>query len=114
MLPLIWSGLRPRVRGHRQAGAGFEVAGLDPRDGDADGLCGRIEFPTLDVGAGPELREDVGDPGLGMPRDLDGDGVWPEAGPIADYVVLPVRVVVEWRGVSGDRQVRLETMLCAR
>lgn len=95
-------------------GSGFAVAGLDPRTGDADGLCGRIEFPSMDVGAGQELREDVVDPQLGMPRDLDGDGVWPEASAIVDYAVLPVRVLVEWRGVSGDRQIRLETMLCAR
>jgi prepilin-type N-terminal cleavage/methylation domain-containing protein len=96
-------------------GPGFAVAGLDPQVADGDALCGRIEFPAVTVGFGQELREDVVDAGLGMPRDLDGDGIWPEAVNIApDYTVLPVRVLVEWRGVSGNRSVQLETMLCAR
>jgi prepilin-type N-terminal cleavage/methylation domain-containing protein len=96
-------------------GPGFAVAGLDPQVADGDALCGRIEFPAITVGLGQELREDVVDAGLGMPRDLDGDGLWPEAVNIApDYTVLPVRVLVEWRGVSGNRSVQLETMLCAR
>ena len=62
-----------------------------------------------------ELREDVADAGLGMPRDLDGDGfVEPGVNVAGEYVVLPVRVLIEWRGVSGDRSVQLETMLCTR
>lgn len=96
-------------------GPGFAVAGLDPQVADGDGMCGRIEFPAVTVGFGQELREDVVDAGLGMPRDLDGDGLWPEAVNIApDYALLPVRVLIEWRGVSGNRSVQLETMLCAR
>ena len=96
-------------------GPDFAVAGLDPQTADGDLMCGRIEFPAVTVGLGQELREDVVDAGLGMPRDLDLDGFWPEAVNIApDYAVLPVRVLIEWRGVSGDRSVELETMLCER
>ena len=96
-------------------GPNFVVAGLDAQTADIDGMCGRIEFPSVTFGVGQELREDVVDAGLGMPRDLDLDGIWPEVVNIApDYSVLPVRVLIEWRGVSGDRSVRLETMLCAR
>jgi prepilin-type N-terminal cleavage/methylation domain-containing protein len=96
-------------------GPNFAVPGLDPQDADIDGMCGRIEFPAVWVGVGQELREDVVDAGLGVPRDLDGDGAWPEAVNVAPgYVLLPVRVWVEWRGVSGDRSVQLETMLCPR
>jgi hypothetical protein len=96
-------------------GPNFPVAGLDAQEADVDGMCGRVEFPAVFVGVAQELREDVVDAGLGMPRDLDADGIWPEAGNVAPgYAVLPVRVWVEWRGVSGNRSVRLETMLCPR
>jgi type II secretory pathway pseudopilin PulG len=85
----------------------FAVSGLDPQRGDADGMPGRISFPTV----GGELREDVVDEGLDMPRDLDGDDAVDGADHAGDYVVLPVRVRVEWRGVSGDRAVELTTLL---
>jgi type II secretory pathway pseudopilin PulG len=87
--------------------AGFAVVGLTPQRGDADGLVGLIQFPTV----GAQLREDVVDTGLGMPRDLDGDGGTDAADHAGDYVVLPVRVRVAWRGVSGDRELDLTTML---
>jgi hypothetical protein len=67
-------------------------------------------FPT---GGPPEqLREDVVDAGLGMPRDLDGDGVIDGADHEANYTLLPIRVRVQWRGVSGVRTFDLETVLC--
>lgn len=97
-----------------ERGVGFAVAGLDTQPGDADGLVGRVQFPTVDVLGVEELREDVVDAGLGMPRDLDGlngiDG-FDHAG---DYQLLPVRVVVEWNGVRGARRIALETVLWAR
>lgn len=93
---------------------GFAVDGLDLIDGDADGMVGRIEFPTVDVGGADELREDVVDAGLGMPRDLDGLNGIDAADHSGDYELLPVRVVVEWNGVRGDRSITLETVLWAR
>ena len=51
-------------------GANFDVLGLSPRETDLDNLCGQIRFP---VRSG-ELREDLVDAKLGMPRDLDMDG----------------------------------------
>jgi len=96
-------------------GPNFAVAGLDVQDGDADGFCGRVLFPTTTVAGWEQLREDVADAGLGMPRDLNGDGNPPDGLDHAnDYVLLPVRVRVEWRGVSGPRQIELESMLSAR
>lgn len=89
------------------ANPNFAVRGLTPQLGDADGLVGQVSFPTV---AG-QLREDVADAGLGMPRDLDGDGAVDAADHSGDYVVLPVRVRLSWRGVSGDRAVDLTTML---
>ena len=85
----------------------FDVRGLTPQAADADGMVGAISFPMV---AG-QLREDVVDAGLGMPRDLDGDGAVDAADHSDDYAVLPVRVRLSWRGVSGDRAVDLTTIL---
>jgi hypothetical protein len=49
-----------------------------------------------------------------MPRDLDGDGVVDALNHATNYVLLPVRVRVAWRGVSGARQLDFDTLLCTR
>jgi hypothetical protein len=90
-------------------GAGFAVAGLDAREGDPDGLVGRIQFP-VPAGAPGSLREDLVDAQFGFPRDLNGNGIDVQEH-AADYEVLPVRVRVEWRGRSGNRLVELQTIL---
>ncbi len=95
-------------------GMSFATAGLDPQDGDADGVCGEVIFPVTVVGGVPQLREDVVDADLGMPRDLDGDGVVDALDHATNYVLLPVRVRVAWRGVSGARQLDFDTLLCTR
>lgn len=96
-------------------GPNFGVDGLEAQDGDLDGFCGRIEFPVFDDGAGiVELREDVDDPGLGMPQDLGGAPGVTNDDLADDYRLLPVRVLVEWRGVSGDRSIELESMMSSR
>jgi prepilin-type N-terminal cleavage/methylation domain-containing protein len=79
----------------------FAVPFLSARPDDADGMVGEIEFPTL----GAELREDVDDRPLGLPRDLDLDGAIDGVDHAGDYRVLPVRIQVEWRSRSGDRHV---------
>lgn len=86
-------------------GASFDVPGLQPRGTDPDGRVGRIEFPVI----ADELREDVDDRDLGMPRDLNGDGVQDSDDHAADYAILPVRVWIEWAGRSGDRTVQMAT-----
>lgn len=91
-------------------GIGFAAPGLKAQDDDADGLAGRIEFP----GDGTELREDVQDRELGMPRDLDRDGETDDEDHAATYCILPVRVVVEWSGTGGDRRVELVSTLTDR
>lgn len=91
-------------------GADFAVAGLAPRPDDADGLVGRILFPTP-PGAPDSLREDAVDAEFGFPRDLNGDGVIDAAEHSGDYVVLPVRILIEWRGNAGNRVVELQTVL---
>jgi len=79
-------------------GKHFVVTGLTLRDGDKDGFVGEILFPTVETA----LREDVVDTVLGMPRDLDGDNQVDNANHAANYVLLPVHVRIQWKGVSGD------------
>lgn len=96
-------------------GANFEAFGLEPLATDLDGRPGEISFPTVDFGGVAQLREDVSDPALGMPRDLNGDGLPPDAlDHAADYRVLPVRVRVQWRGATGPRSITIETLLTSR
>lgn len=88
-------------------GANFVVEGLTPVAGAPGGVAGHIFFPS----AGPDLRENVVDPTLGMPRDLSGDILQDGFDHSADYFVLPVRVRVTWTGKSGPRFVELQTLL---
>lgn len=97
-------------------GRNFAVFGLEPQSGDADGFVGEIRFPTTIVAGVEQLREDVVDAELGMPRDLNnivvaGDDLLDHS---LDYRVLPMRVRVSWRGVSGERTLTAECMFSAR
>ncbi len=86
----------------------FVVDGLAPTPSGAP--VGRIEFPLLDG----RLAEDLADVMLGMPRDLSGDGLIDEIDHRADWVLLPMRVHIEWspRG-SGTttRDLEIYTMI---
>lgn len=89
-------------------GSGFAVRGLDLRDGDPDGWQGAVLLPLV----GGELREDVADAALGLPRDLNADDVVDGLDHAGDFSVLPVRVRVEWSGgAAGERSVELVTTL---
>jgi len=92
-------------------GKNFDVPGLQPRANDPDGRVGEVIFPTP-AGEPAVLRENTVETKLGMPRDLNGDGL---VNTLADYsttyVVLPVRVRVQWSGASGSGAVELRTLL---
>ena len=91
------------------------MPGLNALAGDADGFVGQITFPDLDLGAGNlVLREDVADATLGMPRDLNGDGAVDADDHSDDYIVLPVRITLQWRGQSTVRQMVFEHILSPR
>jgi len=101
--------------GHR-----FPVDGLDPVDGAE--FVGEIVFPSAEqapdqleppeVEPAPwDLREDYTNEALGMPRDLNGDSVIDELDHRDDYILLPVRIHLEWRGKAGDRRFDLYTQL---
>lgn len=96
------------------AGANFEAFGLEPLATDVDGRPGEISFPTLTVAGVQQLRENVVDPALGMPRDLNGNGNTDALNHAADYRVLPVRVRVQWRGAAGPRTITVETLLTSK
>lgn len=85
----------------------FQVSGLDLKKTDLDGYVGHIELPV----SSNELREDYVDSNLGTPRDLNGDGSIDGSDHSGDYDVLPIRVVVEWKGAGGDRRLTLTTTL---
>jgi len=89
------------------AASNFAVPGLNIQDGDADGFVGQIVFPTI----GGQLREDSTDGSLGMPRDLNGDGVIDALDHSGDYVILPLTIRMQWQGVSGDQTADLTLLL---
>lgn len=89
-------------------GATFAVEGLAP--GPGGGPVGRIDFPLV----GTRLAEDGVDEMLGMPRDLNGDGAVDALDHREDWVLLPVRVHLQWSprgGVGGTRGFEIYTML---
>ncbi len=96
--------------GHR-----FEVEGLLPREDSPDGMTGEIVLPTRNVGTAVvpvwEVREDLVDERLGTPRDLNGDSVVDDEDHADDYILLPVQIVLQWRGNLGKREFRLHTVL---
>ncbi|MCY3004091.1 MAG: prepilin-type N-terminal cleavage/methylation domain-containing protein [Planctomycetota bacterium] len=91
-------------------GANFAVPGLTAQVGDADGMAGEVLFPVDSV-APEELREDIANTALGTPLDLDVDGAVDGVDHSNDYQMLPVVVIVRWRGAAGEGQIQLETIL---
>lgn len=91
----------------------FAIEGLDALSDDVADLEGEFRFPTMEDGVnGLELREDVDNRKLGMPRDLSGDNVVDQDDHGADYFILPVEIRVRWRGRSGTCHYELVTQLC--
>ncbi len=90
----------------------IHVRGLCPGPAETAEPVGRILFPAMfDFDAGVQLREDVLDPLLGMPRDLNGDGRVDHRDHADDYALLPVRVRFEWTGAAGPSVFEVETLL---
>jgi type II secretory pathway pseudopilin PulG len=92
-------------------GANFTVPGLDPIQGDPDGFVGQVILPSMWVVGVESVREDVQSPSLGMPRDLNGDGVVDNASHSADYGILPVMVRLQWRGATGTSRMEFKTVM---
>src|SRR5262249_14024446 len=91
----------------------FAVPGLQALPGAPGGLPGEIVFPTKTNAAGKdELREDVDDRQLGMPRDLSGDYKVDDQDHSKAYLMLPFLVRVRWSSPNGEREYRLATQIC--
>lgn len=90
-------------------GSSFSVGGLQPLSDDADGMVGEIVLPEDQLVFA--LREDIIDARIGMPRDLDLDGVIDGEDHSGNYRVLPVYVRIEWRGPTGPRELMARTIL---
>jgi type II secretory pathway pseudopilin PulG len=90
-------------------GANFAVTGLRAQTGDADGMPGQVQFPEL---AG-NLSETVIEARLGMPaaKDLNGDGDVIDANVSTTYMILPVRVMVDWQGSRGQNHMEMTTFI---
>ncbi len=88
----------------------FAVPGLPP----LEGMVGEIVLPITNSGTEVvpvwELREDVEQAALGMPRDLNGDILVDALDHSEDYTLLPVELRLRWRGVHGPREFSLYTV----
>jgi len=89
-------------------GSQFAIPGLNA-PGASVGLI-RLPIPE----GADYLSEALVDPDLGMPRDLNGDGVITPGPMPGNYLVLPVRVETAWQGVGGVRRLGLNSLLIRR
>lgn len=71
-------------------GSTFAVPELTPLV--PGGRAGTIVFPVLDG----QLRENVRDNPLCMPRDLNSDDTVDSADHSTDYILLPIRIRIDW------------------
>jgi type II secretory pathway pseudopilin PulG len=95
-------------------GANVAVPGLRALPTDADGIVGRIDFPTSPGPGGvPMLREDLAFPEFGTPRDLNvnGDGAIDGFDHATNYTVLPVALTFDWLSAKGPRHIEFRTIL---
>lgn len=93
--------------GHR-----FAVSGLNPIPGMPDGMIGEVQLPEMEIAEGVwQLREDLVRPDLSMPRDLNGDSIIDGNDHSTDYVQLPVRVRIDWKGRYGPRSLKMDTFI---
>ena len=86
-----------------EIGSTFAVRELNVQEGQA--TVGSIQVVTNETVTDGALGVD-----LGMPRDLNGDGLADNGDVLATQAVrpprlLPVVVTVAWRGVNGNRQI---------
>ena len=92
----------------------FAVLGLNPIPGSPGGFVGQVVFPELVMETTPvtwELRENVNNSQLGMPRDINGDDVIDAEDHRGDYTILPIQIELSWRGVIGEQKFSQFTML---
>lgn len=87
------------------------VGALGGLGGKLGGALGGGPAPPATAGSEWELREDFVHELLGMPRDLNGDGVADDRDHAHDYLLLPVEVRIQWDGHLGPRSLSVFTTL---
>ena len=85
-------------------GSRFQVEGLVPTT--PGGFVGQVLFPTV----GSQLRENVTDADLCLPRDLNGDSLIDDRNHAADCIILPMRVRLTWKSHTGHANQRTLTL----
>jgi len=82
------------------ANANFDVTDLIAQDGDADGLCGKIEFPET-AGLIDETHVDTDwDPDV---KNFDGLGTADNTAVDDDDIrILQVKVLVQYKSITGN------------
>ncbi len=78
-------------------GTSFDVPELEPQDGLAH--VGAVLFVTDETRTDEALGAQ-----LGLPRDLDGDGVADKVDALGSARLLPVVVELRWKGIRGDQR----------
>lgn len=81
---------------NQTGGTTFNVNGLDPWEGDV--TVGSLWVVTDETITDTELGVE-----MGMPRDLDGDGVVGNKDVSTNATLLPVIVRMRWSGEAGER-----------
>ena len=77
----------------------------------AEDLRENLETAAADFEASIRLREDFADESLGMPRDLDGNNKIEATDHSKGYILLPVKVRIEWKSGTATRHFELVTQL---
>jgi len=94
----------------------FEVTGLTVRGnpsaepGGESTAVGAVFFPE----SSQQIREDIVDEALGMPRDLNLDSTVDALDHSTDYAMLPILVRLRWHGHGGEKTLELRTILTRR
>ncbi len=86
-------------------GDGFDVSGLNPRSADTDGRVGRVRFVLDETATDPVASR------FGLPRDLNGDGDATDSNVATSHRMVPVRIEVEWEGVTGPAFLEFHAIL---
>ncbi|HLX62365.1 MAG TPA: prepilin-type N-terminal cleavage/methylation domain-containing protein [Planctomycetota bacterium] len=94
-----------------QYGPGTPNATVDVSSLQAGTLQNGVLNIVFPVNAAGRLDETVVDAELGMPQDLNGNGVSTDTDVSSTYTVLPVRIHVQWTSRTGARELSLNTML---
>lgn len=76
----------------------FDVFGLSPRDGEAS--VGTVQLIVDETTTDEDLGFD-----LGLPRDLDDDGLATNVDVSGGAVLVPVFLKVRWQGAFGPREI---------